>query len=101
MKRGRKITRATDAEKRAYAEKRPVYPLYGFVTLRTGERLPVEDVRGSWSEPDPVYEVMAPLGFRFQRYDTHSLLYHSIADIRTRCTGILEKCDDTCGHEYD
>lgn len=101
MKRGRKITRATGAEKRAYAEKRPAYPLYGFVTLRTGERLPVEDLRGSWSAPDPLYEVIAPDGMHFAGYYSRSLLYHSIADIRTRCTGILEKCDDTCGHEYD
>ena len=93
-----RFTRATDAERRAYAAQtpRPVYPLGGYVTI-SGHRCPVEDLRGDWAAPDPTWEIMAPAGFRFDPDLAHSLLCHDLPDVRERAAyARLEPCPVDC-----
>lgn len=86
-----KVIKATDAERAAYATTRPVYPLYGYITV-DGRRCAVEDLRGSWSAPDPVYETLAPTGFRWSGGEgTRSQLCHSLRDVAARASVGLEK----------
>ncbi|MGY6517481.1 MAG: hypothetical protein ACXIUZ_02085 [Lysobacteraceae bacterium] len=76
--------RATPPERRAYAAKGAVYPLHGFLTTDSGHVCPVEDLRGSWSRPDPVWELRAPPGFHLKYEGTHGALEHTLADILLR-----------------
>lgn len=93
-----KITKATEAERAEYARTGPVYPLYGWTKL-DGQPLAIEDLHGSWSAPDPVYEVMAPKGYHFQYEGTHTLLCHSHKDIASRLRGLhLVPCTIECGN---
>lgn len=90
---------ATDEAKQAWADNpREIYPLWGYVMLRHGTACPVEDLRGHWGKPDPVWEVHAPDGYHFGSGEgTHSLLCHSQADILDRCSyATLVRCDDDC-----
>ena len=60
-----KLTRTTPDQKAAY---RGVYPLYGYIATEEGiPPIVVEDLRGSWSRPDPVWEAVAPGGCSFSR----------------------------------
>jgi hypothetical protein len=88
-----KVIKATDAERAEYAKSGPVYPLYGFIK-HDGHRCAVEDLHGSWSAPDPVYEVMAPKGMHFIHSYCHSLLATSLRDVAQRLGGEkLVRCD--------
>jgi hypothetical protein len=78
-----KITKATPEEKALYAQRNPVYPLYGFVINKEGLALVIEDLR-SWPKGDPQYEVMAPDGMSFDLVDAHSLLCTDLKDLRNR-----------------
>jgi hypothetical protein len=75
-----KIRKATDEEKGNYHGR---YPLFGFIKC-SGKECAVEDLRGSWSRPDPTYEVMAPKGFIFVPDGVHTLLADDLADVRSR-----------------
>lgn len=91
------IVEATPADKASYNAGGHVYPLYGYATLPSGRVLVIEDLRGSWSPPDPIYEVMAPVGFHFKDDLCHSALCHSLADVRDRLRyAELEMCDKEC-----
>ncbi len=88
-----RVTKATPEQKSAYAATKPVYPLYGFVTV-DGRKCAVESLVG---DPDLKYEVMAPEGYRFAGEETHTLLCIDMADLRGRLAGAtFAKCDDTC-----
>lgn len=81
-----KIIKATAEQRAAYANTGAVYPLHGYIE-KDGKKLPVEDLRGHWSRPDPVYELMAPKGYHFGRADDscasclHSMLGHTLAGV--------------------
>ncbi len=91
-----KIVKATQAEKEIYNLTKPIYPLYGFIIL-DGHQCPIEDLRGSWSKPDPIYEVMAPKGFHFDVEQVHTLLCCDLAEIKMRCgMNNLEPCTEVC-----
>lgn len=93
----RPIRKATDEEQAQYlATEQPAYPLYGFVTV-SGEDCPIEDLRGSWKSPDPIYEVMAPTGKHFALEGLHSLLCVSLEDALARLADeSLALCDADC-----
>jgi len=64
----------------------------------------VEDLRGSWRAPDPVWELMAPDGWHFGGgMGCHSTLGGSIKDIKDDASYYpLVRCDDPdsyCGCE--
>lgn len=89
------IRKATTAEKAAY-QPTAIYPLYGFIKI-DGLPCPIEDLRGSWSKPDPIYEVMAPTGYHFDADETHTLLCVDLQDVRVRCgMNNLERCGENC-----
>lgn len=93
------LKKASDLEKRAWAASpTEIYPLWGWVKLKHGTECAVEDLRGSWGSPDPVWEVHAPDGYHFGSGEgTHSLLCHNQADIKDRCSyATLLRCDDDC-----
>lgn len=103
------LRKASPLQKAHYQQSKPVYPL-GYVALNvldtTGGKhaLAVEDLRGSWSPPDPVWEVRAPEGFHFRFDMTHSLLCSDLRDVKHRLDGAeLERCirDCGCGCEFD
>ena len=95
------MRRATAKEKAAH---RGLYPLHSLHN-HDGLVVAVEDLRGSWSSPDPTWEIRAPEGYHFGHGElTHGLLEHSLADVRERLTWIeLVKCHPGCGCgcEYD
>jgi hypothetical protein len=95
----RKVIKATAAEKEAYAkDPLTLYPLHGYVMV-DGHRCPLEDLRGAWSRPDPVWELLAPAGYHFGAGEmTHSLLGYTQADAIDRAW-CLEPCTETCGGE--
>jgi hypothetical protein len=89
-----KITKATQAEKEAYAKTKPVYPLFGWLMF-DGERLAVEYLGGHWSKDEPQYEAIAPQGKFFDSHDTHTVLGLSQKDLCGRLGyGKLASCDD-------
>lgn len=84
-----KIVKGTADEKKAYKATKPVYPMYGFAILtdkKTKQKMSVviEDLRGFWRAPDPLYEVIAPKGYIFESDDCHTLLAHTLADAKSR-----------------
>ena len=84
----RGVRKATEAERRTYEDStpEPVYPLYGYlIGSEAGEPyvLYVEDLRGSWSRPDPVYEIMAPEGKWFPEEGTTSVLCADLEEVRS------------------
>lgn len=92
-----KLVLATAKERAEYAAQipPPVYPLHGWVHYQ-GLRLPLEDLRGYWTRPDPVWEVIAPEGVIFHPDFTHSLLGQSQADILDRvnsCSVVRCSCE--------
>lgn len=95
-----KISKATPEEKALYAQTRPVYPLYGYVTNAEGIALAIEDLR-CWPKDDPQYEVMAPEGMRFDLVYTHSLLCDDLKDLKNRvsCYPVVACTCDDCLHE--
>ncbi len=102
------IRKATAEEKASYWETKPIYPLYGYamvsITLNDcgqcnqAEKLqvPVEDLRGSWSPPDPIYEARAPDGWNFSG-ELHGLLGINLKDMRDRLDyEVMHKCKPDC-----
>lgn len=89
-----RIIKATASEKAEYAKTGPVYPLYGFIRV-DGQRCAVEDLRGKWSRPDPVWEVVAPAGYRFAVEGLHSMLGEDHRELLDRVVG-LEECPSDC-----
>jgi hypothetical protein len=96
-----RVTKATDAEKAEYAATldadghRPVYGLYGWVTV-AGHKLAVEyPDQNRGDDEGPKYEVMAPDGHHFLdgpgggpcSCNLHSLLCYDMADLRGRLAG--------------
>jgi hypothetical protein len=90
------MRKATAKEKSDYPG---LYPLHGWLALKTPEgrsvKAPVEDLRGSWRKPDPTWELIAPDGYHFDGYVTHSILEHSLKDVRDheKWKVALEKCN--------
>jgi len=75
-----KIRRATQQEKQDYDG---LYPLYGWLVFDDNEPdRAIEDLRGSWSKPDPIYEVMVSDG-RVGYDGCHSYLCYDLEDVRT------------------
>jgi hypothetical protein len=95
-----RIIKASSEEKSEYLKQKPVYPLYGWVTV-DGHRCAIEDLR-CWPKEDPQYEVMAPTGHHFTELPgedcnsaLHSLLCHDHSDIRDRVDfRKIEKCTE-------
>lgn len=101
------LRKATETEVNDYENFSPIYPLGYFVRVKCkfNERfsknvmLPVEDLRGSSSRPDPVYEVIAPRGYIFAS-GTHTKLCHDLDDVKSWGAEDIEPCqpDCDCGH---
>lgn len=102
------MKKATDEQRELYAQTKPVYPL-GYVAtcpiavegerrlVASDERLPVfvEDLRGSWSAPDPTWEAVAPEGYMFDG-ELHTMLGYNLKDIRERIQwAVLVPCFDS------
>ncbi len=91
---------ASAEEKAAYKTTKPVYPLYGFVTVSNGQHLvwcPVEDLRAYAGSDEPKYEIMAPAGFHFSDEGTHSVLCRTRREIFLQAsTNGLARCTARC-----
>lgn len=94
-----RLRRATAKEAQEWA-KTQLYPLKGFVVF-DGHQYPLEDLRGSWSAPDPIWEVHAPKGWHFGGgMYTHTILGGTQADILSdvvcyplqKCTAETSQC---------
>lgn len=73
-----------------------VYPLYGYAVV-SGQRVTLEDLRGSWSKPDPVFELFTPSGFVFSGDGLHNVLFHTLAEVRAYLrTATVEECERPC-----
>lgn len=93
-----KIIKATDEEKKAYAETqpRPVAPLFGWVMMQ-GQRIAVEYLGEGKDEPN--YEAIAPTGFHFTE-EVHTLIGVTQRDLLDRLAGNgLESCTKECNYE--
>lgn len=91
------LRKATAEERQAYAETKPVYPLYGWVTVDTWP-CPVEDLR-EWSRENPQYEIILPRSYHAKNEFTHTMLCHTLKDVRDTAKWTkLEKCDKSCGN---
>ena len=77
-----KIRKATPEEKAEYWKTSPVYPLYGYIK-HDGHELAIEDLR-CWPKEDPQYEVLAPDGHIFCPDGLHTILCHTLKDVRAR-----------------
>lgn len=86
---------ATAEEKVNY---KVMYPLHSWaIEDKTNLVCAIEDLR-CWSKPDPQWEIVAPKGYIFRGYGTHSLLGQTAKDCieRADCHP-LEKCDGMDG----
>jgi len=100
-----KIVKATEEQKRAYAEARRHLlcepPLYGYVTI-CGQRCVIAYLGEGQGEPN--YELFAPEGYCFGP-ELHSDLYSTVAELREgireneRCKA-LQPCDPDCPCEH-
>lgn len=90
-----KIRKATDTEKTQWADKKELYPLFGFVKVPGS----LGGTLGHWQcaleylgeGPDePNYELHAPDGMRFD-YGTHTILATTQRDLFDQCPR-LEVC---------
>lgn len=90
------IRKATAQEKSDYLKTKPVYPLYGYVTI-DGHKCAIEDLRGCRGEGDPRYELMAPQYMVFSCHDLHSILCFDVADLRDQVRyATLAECYSGC-----
>lgn len=102
-----KIILATQEQKYEYLKEKPLYPLHGFVEMKvegSGETVsvPVEDLRGLWSKPDPLWEAVLPEGWHIAHEQMHSVLGFTQRDLLDRLEWMeLEKCcrNIDCGCE--
>ena len=98
------LRKATVDECIAYMTTKPVYPL-GYVanmydTDGNKHAVNIEDLRGSWSRPDPVWEIIMPPGYVSE--DCHSLLCFDLDDVRGRLACGLDKCDcSECSEHWE
>jgi hypothetical protein len=77
-----------------------VYPLHAIITNAKnapGLTFCVEDLR-CWGSGDPQWELMAPDGYHFDGHGTHSVLEHTIKDIKDQARyASFEACSkETC-----
>jgi hypothetical protein len=73
------------------------YPLYGFAMV-DGVWCAVEDLRGTWQKPDPLFEIMSPDGQYFFGDCVHAMLCHNLADVKDRASWEqIAPCDAHCG----
>lgn len=103
-----RIIIATAEERAAYrADRRHLYPLHGWVDAPLEDsrseltvRCALEDLRGHWSKPDPVWELRAPDGYIFDE-GTHGLLGDTQARVLERFMHIERcNCDDGCAEHW-
>jgi hypothetical protein len=97
----KKIRKATDAEKRQWAEKKELYPLFGFIKVKGVLGRCV----GFWQceveylgegKDNPNYEIHAPKGMHFMD-GCHTLLAETQADCFERlCGNDLVECSKDC-----
>lgn len=91
-----KITKATNAQKAKYMqnEPKPLYPLYGFVTIDNQECC-IEFLN---EDNGPKYEIMSPVGKHFNDGGIlHSLLCFNICDVKNRAQYVtIESCTEEC-----
>jgi hypothetical protein len=100
----KRIQKATAAEREAYLATKPVYPLYGWYTIKVDlggytltRKCPVEDLRGSWSREDPQYEFISPDGFWLKYEELHTVLGFTLRDLEERLNGdCLIPCPEDC-----
>lgn len=92
-----KLVKATDVEKLEYQKSSPVYPLYGYAMVGD-KKVIVEDLRGAWSNPDPVWELFTTPGYVFAGDWLHNMLFHTLKEVKDYLkTAKLEQCDRPCG----
>ncbi len=95
MKTPIRLKKATPAQVEEYAKTGPTYPLGYTATMYDKQGNPhtvnIEDLRGAWSRPDPVWEIMVPVGY--VAGDCHSLLCYDLDDVRDRLTETMYVCD--------
>jgi len=80
-----RVIRATAEQRAEYVARdpKPVYPLWGYV-VAGGVKMAVEDLRKHWSKDDPQYEIIAPEHTVFVPDFTHTMLCHSLDDVKER-----------------
>lgn len=87
-----RVRKASAEERAEYLKHGPVYPLYGFVNC-DGVPCVVEDLRGSWSPPNPTFEVLAPTDYHFTD-KLHSRVCYGLKDVVHEADGEgLEPCE--------
>lgn len=100
-----RIRKATEQEKREWAAKKELYPLFGFVSVATqGTKGRIEcavEYLGE-GEGEPNYEAHAPDGMHFYDGDAlHTMLGTTQSDLLNRL-GHLQKCSPaTCDVQSD
>lgn len=94
-----RITKATDSQKRQWAEAKELYPLFGYLTVKGS----LGGTLGKWAcaieylgegKDQPNYEIHAPKGMHFSD-GPHSLLGTTQADLFMQLT-TLEECVREC-----
>lgn len=99
-----KIVLATEEQKKDYQERKPVYPLYGFIDCplqgddgkrRVKMTCAIEYVGDRDNEI--IYEVMAPRGYHFAPEYVHSMFCSSRQNVREHvASSYLQACTDSC-----
>jgi hypothetical protein len=93
-----KLIKSHDAARVGYLKQvpAPVYPLWGYAFV-DGKRVTLEDLRGSWSSPDPTWELCTPEGYVFKGDGLHNMLFYSLKEVRDYLiTAELEECEKPC-----
>lgn len=85
------MRKASNEEKANYLLTKPVYPLYGFITVDCRQCF-IERLTG---DPDLKYEVMAPDGFHFTS-GTHTILCVNLEEVRNCTAEKLESSTENC-----
>lgn len=89
--------KATHDEIYAHKVAGGVYPLHAIIQNKSGQEIKLEDLRCSWSRPDPQWEILAPAGYHFSLSMTHSMLSQTIAEAKIAADEPLAKCCPGCG----
>lgn len=89
--------KATAEEREGY---QGIYPLHGRVIRKPSfDVIDIEDLRGSWENGDPQWEVLAPYGFHFggEFSGMHTVLCESLAEAKDIAKHEpLTPCTDKC-----
>lgn len=90
---------ATADERAAYAKTDAIYPLHAYLTDDAGRVMALEDLRATWGRGEgPQWELIAPKGFHFSLSLTHTLLEHTVADVKSNAKIYpLAACTPECG----